>query len=288
MSLVYVKSIRMDINDDTKYLSIYNSIQDPYFELDKLCRLIDIKDSSHKVSIIFPENISKQKIQTNGGMQLKNVVNYMGALQVLFSTHTDTAKKLHHTFLTIMNDTRINELEQHKNRLENQNRVLQIEMEEERKQMEEERKNFTHYKIYKSRLIEKTRRNHIKPMDRIIDHYYPNSNLPLYQRLTRDLYRHVMSKHKILCTTCDSYHIMSSEFANILKGITLQISKLLAKEYKIHYNEFPAIHNASRANIYDQEFYQFYGDAVIHDYLVRHPFETWGIRWCRDTQPLNE
>ena len=305
MSLVQVKSIRLDIDDETKYLSVYNSVDNPYFELDKVCRLMKVR-GDNKISVISPENISKQKIQTNGGIQLKNMVNYEGALEVIFSTHTSIAKAIKPIFISKMKLLHVYEMNQKQFQLEEQNRVLQIEnqetkdlleqlriynvqaelrnrsLETEKEELETEKQALISYKNVSRRFITpseiRTQNDpHIKIKDRLIDfHFY---NVP--HTMTHQWYRELTKSIDFVCQCgCGMLHRLKNTGYYIFKNHITCISMKLSLSYKRNLNTYPSILSTNRVNKYNLAFYREFGDEIIREYLNEHPFQSWNIPRC--------
>ena len=56
-----------------------------------------------------------------------------------------------------------------------------------------------------------------------------------------------------------------------------QLSQFLSMEYERIMDDQPAILNSDRSNIYTDDFYRDYGDALIHCFMEISPLRNWDI-----------
>ena len=295
--LVQCHSMRFSMNDEIRYLTLLNTVQEPYFEFDRACRLIGIKHVASKTLNISPENITKRPVRTNGGIKNKNVINYSGILELLFSTHNDIAKQIQKMFISQMNTFLLFDTNKKHLELTNTNQALNIQLQEHetmlnnlrlenvkllsnqyeidkiKEQLKDTNTKFQNYKEQSRKYIVNDKNDkHISITERLCNYHLLANGMTMeqYKKLSKAIYS--------LCNCgCKQTHVIKNGNMKIFKRHVAIISIIFSDCYKRHYNEPPALLSRQRINRYTLLFYQAHGDELIRQYLNEHPFTEWGI-----------
>lgn len=244
-------------------LSIYGTIDEPWFSAKNLARILDIQNHKNFVRSLGEEQKRRETIQTEGGPQEITLIEEAAAYEMIFQSRKANAVRFKKwVFKTVLPELR----RKGRYELETQNMQSQARLEELQEVVKQQERELSKSRLF----VEKRFMYHMTIKEACENH--PNPVFPPY------FFEKVFSQAPCLW----GENIINSQQhpdRAIVTSKLQAISLRMVKPYKQYHNvlQVPKL-KGKNINAYTVEDFDNFGYAVIEEFVEQYPLDTWGLQ----------